>query len=39
LGVIDEDNIILNIIDEEKPCKIVAENDKSFLSVIMPMRI
>ena len=39
LGVIDEDNIILNIIDEEKPCKIAAENDKSFLSVIMPMRI
>jgi DNA polymerase-3 subunit beta len=39
LGVINEDNIILNIIDEEKPCKIVAENDKSFLSVIMPMRI
>ena len=39
LGVIDEDNIILNIIDEEKPCKIEAENDKSFLSVIMPMKI
>jgi DNA polymerase-3 subunit beta len=39
LGVIDDDNIILNIIDEEKPCKIEGENDKSFLSVIMPMRI
>jgi DNA polymerase-3 subunit beta len=39
LGVIDDDNIILNIIDEEKPCKIKGENDKSFLSVIMPMRI
>ena len=39
LGVIDEDNIILNIIDEEKPCKIEGENDQSFLSVIMPMRI
>ena len=39
LGVIDEDNIILNIVDEEKPCKVEGENDKSFLSVIMPMRI
>ena len=39
LGVIDDDNIILNIVDEEKPCKIEGENDKSFLSVIMPMRI
>jgi DNA polymerase-3 subunit beta len=39
LGVIDDDNIILNIVDEEKPCKVEGENDKSFLSVIMPMRI
>jgi DNA polymerase-3 subunit beta len=39
LGVIDDDNIILNIVDEKKPCKIEGENDKSFLSVIMPMRI
>ena len=38
LGVIDDDNIILNIVDEEKPCKIEGENDKSYLSVIMPMR-
>ena len=39
LGVIDEDNILLNIIDEEKPCKIEGENDKTYLSVVMPMRI
>jgi len=39
LSVIDDDNIVLNIIDEEKPCKIEAENDKTYLSVIMPMRI
>ena len=39
LGVIDDDNVILNIVDEEKPCKIEGEKDKSFLSVIMPMRI
>ena len=39
LSVIDDDNIIMNIIDEEKPCKIEGENDKTYLSVIMPMRI
>jgi DNA polymerase III subunit beta len=39
LSVIHEDNLVLNIIDEEKPCKIVGENDKTYLSVIMPMKI
>ena len=39
LSVINEDNVVLNILDEEKPCKIEGENDKSYLSVIMPMRI
>jgi DNA polymerase-3 subunit beta len=39
LGVLDEDNIVLNIVDNQKPCKLEGENDKSYLSVIMPMRI
>ena len=39
LGVLDEDNVVLNIVDNQKPCKIEGENDKSYLSVIMPMRI
>jgi len=39
LGVIDEDNIVLNIVDDQKPCKLEGETDKSYLSVIMPMRI
>ena len=39
LSVIDEDNVVLNIVDEEKPCKIEGQKDKSYLSVIMPMRI
>ena len=39
LGVLDENNIVLNIVDDQKPCKIEGENDKSYLSVIMPMRI
>ena len=39
LSAIDEDNVILNITDEEKPCLIQAEEEKNYLSVIMPMRI
>lgn len=39
LNVINEEKIILYIKDEEKPCLIESETDKSFLSVIMPMRI
>ena len=39
LNVIDDDNVIVNIVDEEKPCLIEGEKDKTYLSVIMPMRI
>jgi DNA polymerase-3 subunit beta len=39
LNVIDDDNLIVNIVDEEKPCLIEGEKDKTYLSVIMPMRI
>ncbi len=39
LNVIDDDRISINIVNEEKPCLIEGENDKSFLSVVMPMRI
>ena len=39
LGVIHEDNVVINIINEERPCKITGEKDPTYLSVIMPMRI
>jgi DNA polymerase-3 subunit beta len=39
LSVINEDNVVLNLVDEEKPCRIEGEEDKTYLSVIMPMRI
>ena len=39
LHAIDQEKIIINIIDEEKPCIIHGENDNNYLSVIMPMRI
>ncbi|MBW2568538.1 MAG: DNA polymerase III subunit beta [Deltaproteobacteria bacterium] len=39
LNVIDEDKIILYIINKEKPCFIEGEKDKTYLSIIMSMRI
>lgn len=37
--MIDDDDIVLYITDEQKPCFIEGNKDKQFLSVIMPMRI
>jgi len=39
LNVIDDKTIILNMDNEEKPCLVEGEEDKNFISVIMPMRI
>jgi DNA polymerase-3 subunit beta len=39
MNVIDDDNVVLNIMSEEKPCLIEGEKDKSYISVIMLMRI
>jgi len=39
LSVIDDDNVLLNITNDEKPCLVEGSEDKSYLSVIMPMRI
>jgi len=39
LNVIDDDNVLMKIASDEKPCLIEGEKDKSYLSVIMPMRI
>ena len=39
INVIDDKKILLSISSGEKPCLIEAENDKSYLSVIMPMKI
>ena len=39
LSVISEDKVIIHIVSDEKPCLIEAENDKTYLSIIMPMRI
>jgi len=39
LNVIEEENIILTIKDEEKPCFLEPEEDKRFLSVMMAMRL
>lgn len=38
-NAIEEDNVLLSIVDAEKPCFLEPENDKSYLNVIMPMRM
>lgn len=39
MGVIDEENILLNIKNAKSPCLIEGTEDKTFLSVIMPMKL
>jgi DNA polymerase-3 subunit beta len=39
VGVLDDDKVILHITNDERPCIIEGENDDTYLSVIMPMRI
>ncbi|MEW5908195.1 MAG: DNA polymerase III subunit beta [Thermodesulfobacteriota bacterium] len=39
LSVIDDEEILLCIVNEEKPCFVEAKTDKRFISVIMPMRL
>lgn len=39
ISVLDDDNVTLHIIEEEKPCMISGEADQGYLCVIMPMRI
>jgi DNA polymerase-3 subunit beta len=38
-NAIDEANVLVHIVDGEKPCFLEPENDKTYLNVIMPMRI
>jgi DNA polymerase III subunit beta len=39
LNVIDDDHVVLNIVSEDRPCLIEGEKDKTYISVIMPMKI
>ncbi len=39
LNSIDEEKILVDIISEDKPCLIHGAEDKSYLGVIMPMRV
>ena len=39
LSVIDDENVIINIVDGNRPCILEGDSDKSFISIIMPMRI
>ena len=39
LGVIDQDEIILNLKDKDHSCLITVKNDKEYISLVMPMRL
>jgi DNA polymerase III subunit beta len=39
LSVIEEEQVVISIIDDKNPCLIEGETDKSYVCVIMPMRI
>ena len=39
LNAIETENVLINIVSEEKPCVIEGENDQTYMGVIMPMRI
>jgi DNA polymerase-3 subunit beta len=39
LSVIDDESVILNLVDSSHPCIVEGDTDKSFICVIMPMRI
>ncbi|GBC63385.1 DNA polymerase III subunit beta [Desulfonema ishimotonii] len=39
LNVVDDNTAVLHIINGERPCLIEGAEDKSYLSVVMPMRI
>ena len=39
LSVIEEEQIVISIVDDQTPCLIEGEKDKSYLCAIMPMKI
>ncbi len=39
LNVMEDEKVVVNIVNEEKPCLIEGMEDKQYLSVIMPMRL
>jgi DNA polymerase-3 subunit beta len=39
LSVIEDDSAMINILSADKPCLVEGGNDKSYLSIIMPMKI
>jgi DNA polymerase-3 subunit beta len=39
LNAIEDDKVVAKIIDSERPCLLEGENDRTYLSAIMPMRI
>ena len=39
LNVIEQENVVLDIVNDEKPCILAGEDERNFITVIMPMRV
>ena len=39
LNVIDSETVLLDIVDDEKPCMMAGDGEPGFITVIMPMRV
>ncbi|MFZ1202441.1 MAG: DNA polymerase III subunit beta, partial [Desulfobacterales bacterium] len=39
LNVIEQDNVTLDIVNDQKPCILAGVDEHNFLTVIMPMRV
>ena len=39
LNVIEQENVVLDIVNDEKPCILAGEDEHNFITVIMPMRV
>ena len=39
LNVIEQENVVLNLVNDEKPCILAGEDEQNFITVIMPMRV
>jgi DNA polymerase-3 subunit beta len=39
LNVIEQENVVLDLVNDEKPCILAGEDEHNFITVIMPMRV
>jgi DNA polymerase-3 subunit beta len=39
LNVMDEDEVVLEINDRDRPCRLVSKDDPGYFTIIMPMSL